>query len=252
LINLSEFNVREIILKTFRFINSAVRNCCEDFYYLIMALSEEDGVAERLQESCVFLLHPVIENILYVGECDNPKLLDFETFKCFNTDDRIVYKPFASDFGPLNLACIHQFIEIVQEAIRERKGLKVVYCVASSQRALTNGLFLLGCYLILELGFTSESAWERFRSLDPLLEMYRDAQSSANVDFRLELIDCWRGLELAKSLGWLRSFDIKEYLHYNNLLEGDLHIIIPEKLIAFKGPLELDEDRIYQDVGSTR
>ena len=203
-------------------------------------------------EGTVFLLHPVLDDILYVGECDNPKLLDDETYKCFNTDDRIVYKPFANDFGPMNLACIHQFIEIVQENMRERRGLKVVYCVAASQRAFTNGLFLLGCYLIIELGFTSEGAWERFRILDPLLEMYRDAQTSMTIDFRLELIDCWRGLELARNLGWLRSFDISEYLHYNNLLEGDLHTVIPDKLIAFKGPLELDDDRIYQDVGSTR
>ena len=203
-------------------------------------------------EGVVYLLHPVIDDILYIGECGNPLITDASVYKCFNTDSRIVYKPFASDFGPMNLASIHQFIEIVQEEIRERKGLKVVYCVPASQRSFTNGLFLLGCYLIMELGFTSEGAWQRFRILDPLLEMYRDAQSSGTVDFRLELIDCWRGLELAKSLGWLKSFDIHEYLHYNNVLEGDLHIVVPERIIAMKGPLQLDDDKVFQDVGSTR
>ena len=82
-------------------------------------------------EGVVYLLHPVIDDILYIGECGNPLITDASVYKCFNTDSRIVYKPFASDFGPMNLASIHQFIEIVQEEIRERKGLKVVYCFAT-------------------------------------------------------------------------------------------------------------------------
>ena len=210
-----------------------------------------DSVASNIDPSA-FLLHPVVDNIIYISDCENPKIRDSSVYRCFDTGGRIVYKPFADDFGPMNLACIHQFIEILQNEIRERKGLEVVYCISATHRALTNAVFLLGSYMILELGFTSDGAWERFRILTPLLEMYRDAQASTTIDFRLDLIDCWRGLELAKSLGWLKTFDIHEYLHYNNLLEGDLHVIIPEKIIAFNGPLQLADDRIYEDVGSTR
>ena len=45
---------------------------------------------------------------------------------------------------------------------------------------------------------------------------------------------------------------MEEYDHYKNPLEGDLHFIIPEKLIAFRGPVQLDEPLQYSDVGRIR
>ena len=43
-----------------------------------------------------------------------------------------------------------------------------------------------------------------------------------------------------------------EYDHYSNPLEGDLHFIIPEKLIAFRGPIQLQGSQEYSDVGRIR
>ena len=40
-----------------------------------------------------------------------------------------------------------------------------------------------------------------FQAVDPTaFEGYRDA-SASNADFRLSLMDCWRGLERGKELG---------------------------------------------------
>ncbi len=66
--------------------------------------------------------------------------------------------------------------------------------------------------------------------IEPMLEMYRDARpGSCPADFRMEVIDCWRGpgVERANILGWIASdsdsdaMDMEEYDHYINLLEGD-------------------------------
>ena len=38
-----------------------------------------------------------------------------------------------------------------------------------------------------------------------------------------------------------------EYCHYDNPLEGDLHWIVPGKLIAFKGPRSLPDGALYHD-----
>ncbi len=105
--------------------------------------------------------------------------------------------------------------------------------------------------MIVEMGYTSNEVWNCFSVIEPMLEMYRDAQSTP-PDFRLEVIDCWRGLELANVLGWVEGTDMDEYEHYNNPLEGDLHAIIPDKLIAFRGPVELQPPKEYADVGGVR
>jgi cell division cycle 14 len=104
--------------------------------------------------------------------------------------------------------------------------------------------------MIIELGFTSKDVWKCFSMLEEKMEMYRDAQATT-ATFRLKLIDCWGGLERACGLGWVGQYDLDEYLHYSNPLEGDMHAIIPDKLIAFRGPVELDGEE-YRDVGGVR
>ena len=116
---------------------------------------------------------------------------------------------------------------------------------------MTNAAFLLGSYMMIELGYTSNAVWDSFSTIEPMLEMYRDAQRSP-ADFRLEIIDCWRGVERANVLGWIDEIDMEEYDHYNSPLEGDLHFIIPDKLIAFRGPIHLQDSKKYSDVGGVR
>ena len=81
--------------------------------------------------------------------------------------------------------------------------------------------------------------------------MYRDAQSCP-PDFRLDVEDCWQGVERANILGWMGQMDLEECSHCNNPLEGDLHTLIPEKLIAFRGPVQLLDSREYADIGGVR
>jgi cell division cycle 14 len=177
--------------------------------------------------------------------------LDDKSFSCFSTDKKLAYLPFADDFGPMNLACVSQFNAILQSKIRTRKGRIVVYCVENNLRQLTNAVFLLGSFMIIELGYTSTETWECLKSFEPMIEMYRDAQSTP-ATFRLELVDCWGGLERANGLRWIEEMDIKEYVHYNNPLEGGMNTIIPDKLIAFRGPTQLADGEEYRDVGGVR
>jgi hypothetical protein len=66
-----------------------------------------------------------------------------------------------------------------------------------------------------------------------LLESYRDV-TYARADFNLHLFDCWRGLEKGKTWGWVRYppsgcmwGDVEHYEHYDNPLNGHLHIVVP-------------------------
>ena len=194
---------------------------------------------------------PVIPDFLFLCDHLTASNLCKSNYICINTDHEIVYHPFADDFGPFNLANVSEFMSILHHTIKSRRGRRVVYSVQGSPRHLTNGVFLLGSYLVVELGYTSNDVWDCFSSIEPKLEMYRDAQSTP-TDFRLEVVDCWRGLERANILGWIEEFDMEEYAHYNNPIEGDLHFLIPEKLIALKGPVQLQGSREYTDIDGVR
>ena len=197
------------------------------------------------------LFLPVIRDFLFLCDQWTARTLEKNTFLCFSTDKEIVYHPFANDFGPYNLANLSEFMSILHHTIKVRRGRRVVYTVPGSPRSLTNGVFLLGSYMIIELGYTADEVSLSFGSIESKLEMYRDAQS-CTADFRLEVVDCWRGLERANHLGWIEAVDLEEYSHYSSPIEGDLHTLIPDKLIAFRGPVQLPDNREYADVGGVR
>ena len=194
---------------------------------------------------------PLVPNFLVLSDTATSSALCTSKHAITNTEKEIVYHPFADDFGPLDLSSLSRFLSIMQHAVKRRRGKIVVYAVQSNRRSLTNAAFLLGSYMIIEMGFTSNDVWDRFSTIEPMLEMYRDAQSSP-ADFRLEVVDCWRGVERSSILGWIEAADMEEYDHYNNPLEGDLHFIIPDKLIAFRGPVQLQGSKRYSDVGCVR
>ena len=116
---------------------------------------------------------------------------------------------------------------------------------------MTNAVFLLGTYLILTCRMNGTAVMEIFDPLFPHLEMYRDATFSEGT-FRLTLLDCWNGFVHSRDLGWLHEIDLEEYAHYDNPLEGDLHCVVPGKLIAFKGPRSLPNGALYRDQAGTR
>eukprot|EP00960_Hanusia_phi_P026138 746087-Hanusia_phi.AAC.11 len=70
--------------------------------------------------------------------------------------------------------------------------------------------------------------------------------------------DVWKGIARAKELGWLDpdspdAIDLEEYEHYDNPGNGDLHMIVPNKIIAFKGPVgDLPDGRDWYDRNSVR
>ena len=170
-----------------------------------------------------------------------------ERFCFFDTDDEFTYTPFCDDFGPENLSHIMRFIDILQAHLNRSPARDVVYCVESSPRKVTNAAFLLGSFMVLQMHMTAADVWAAFSEVDPSLVLpYRDA-TFRRSDFHLHLLDCWRGLERANTLGWVQAIDMDEYRHYESPLEGDLHMIVPDRLIAFRGPQSLPDDRLYDD-----
>ncbi len=151
----------------------------------------------------------------------------------------------------MNLADTFRFVEIVQEKMRRLPGIKLILCTDFKSRNLTNAIYLMGAFLVITKNHHPEKIWKLFQSLESELEMYRDA-TFKEARFRLSVLDCWGGLAKAQALGWTKWYDMLEYSHYDNPLEGDLHTIVPGKLIAFKGPRSLSHTGEYEDLRGCR
>ena len=182
-------------------------------------------------------------------------------FRCFQPQTSIQYHPFCDDFGPMNLACVVRFIGLLDQELAADPASKIVYCVDMGRRALTNAAFLLGAYGLLKLNQSADQVEDRFSWLDgSMVEPFRDA-TFTEPDFGLTLRDCWRGLERGMHAGWLLlppagassqqwgRIDTGAYAHFDEPLNGDLHTVVPDKLVAFRGPRDLGPAAYCDDGG---
>jgi cell division cycle 14 len=187
-----------------------------------------------------------------------------EHFHAFVPDEKMHYYPLCDDFGPINLHCIVEFIQQLDKELSDHPKGRVFYLAKDGQRELTNAIFLLGSYTLLKLSMPLEDVIEHFRWTEDehLTEGYRDATYSEPT-FRLSLADCWRGLAKGMERGWLQlptpespwlwgQIDMEQYVHYDDPLNGDLHEVVPGKLVAFKGPHDLGALEYQDDEGGYR
>jgi len=157
----------------------------------------------------------------------------------FNIDEDLVYEPFFADFGPLNMAKVYRFVTELEKLLKDAKYGKCKFyhhtSLESDKRA--NAAYLMGAYQILMLNRTAEEAWQPFVDAHVNFVDFRDA-SYTNCTYKCTILDCLRGLEYGMKLEWfnLKTFNLKEYEHYEKVENGDLNWIIPGKFVAFSGP----------------
>jgi cell division cycle 14 len=205
-------------------------------------------------------LHEVLDRI-----CIGQYLPDFKStqkFRCFRPQTYLKYDGFCDDFGPMNFSAIVHFSDMIEEQLHAFPSCRIVYAVDPGRRELTNAIFLLGSYLILRRERQTHDVLAIFSWLkESLLENFRDATFS-RPDFLLTLKDCWRGLECSKLQGWISQpalptsakwgmIDADEYIHWDDPLNGDFHVVVPNKFIAFRGPKEMGS-KLYTDSAGYR
>ncbi len=74
------------------------------------------------------------------------------------------------------------------------------------------------------------------------------------------MFDCWSALHRATGLGWLdfseqpseNSIDLDEHRHYASVANGELHVVVPNKMLAFRAPTDLPDGRAWMDDSGTR
>ena len=186
-----------------------------------------------------------------------PEFKSSKKFRCFNPGSLIRYSALCDDFGPMNISSTIRFIKLLETERTNHPDSKIVYCVGGSRRELTNAVFLLGSYMLLQLDMTPDQVSTSFDWLPPqATEDFRDA-TFATAEFGLTLQDCWRALGKARELGWVQRpaessskwgrVDLDSYDFFDDPMSWDLHEVVPGKIIAFRGPDDLGPEKEYCD-----
>lgn len=165
---------------------------------------------------------------------------------CFSIDNDLLYEPFFADFGPLNLGLAYRYCTQLRQLLEaqakqpEDKRQKVVHCTADDPFRKANSAALMGIYCVLFLDMPADEAYRPLTTLKPFAP-FRDASCGAST-FHLTVLDCLRGMERAKAVGFVDisqrqwRFNLQEYEYYEQVENGDLNWIVPGKFIAFSGP----------------
>lgn len=160
----------------------------------------------------------------------------------FSTDDLLIYHPYYSDFGPLNIAQVCRFCRLLNQKLAgsAKKDKRIVYCCRPQYDTRANAAFLMCSWSILFDDKTPQQAYAPFAdALTHSLAPYRDA-SLGPPCFDLSVIHCLMGLYRGWKAGWLdpKTFDTHAYEYYERVENGDFNWIVPGKFLAFSGPTQ--------------
>jgi cell division cycle 14 len=190
--------------------------------------------AKRVSEKRV----EIIPNRLY-WISDNFPPTGFSDSFYFSIDKDLLYVPYHHDFGPLHIGNVYKFVVEVDRLLNSKtsSSTALYHWTGVEPDKRSNSVLLMCAFQMLVLGRTAEEAFDRFKKVKLTLDDYCDASYKPHP-YRCSILDCLRGLEYATALGWfsLKSFNLKEYTHYEDVDHGDLNWVVPNKFLAFSTP----------------
>ena len=119
----------------------------------------------------------------------------------------------------------------------KQDGCVYYYCSKHPHRR-ANSIVLILAFLIFVLEYTIYQAYLPFYELNPPCITFRDAAFCINT-FPVTILDCamaFYKVQINKHFQF-NSFSLTNYQMLNKLQHGDVTWIIPNKLIAFSGPI---------------
>jgi cell division cycle 14 len=164
-------------------------------------------------------------------------------------EDSVSYSAFEDEFGPMNLANIHQFCLSFDAKLRSSE-LLISMVTPCDRKALTTSIFLLGSYMILSLNYDLATVLKSLEFFIAKTIFFSNVTRSSS-NFGLQVQDCLAGLFKAKSFGWVDfqfgGFDAAEYSHLDSPLNANLHEVLPGKFVVMRGPRDLPNGALWRD-----
>lgn len=114
----------------------------------------------------------------------------------------------------------------------------VTFYITKHPHTRSNAGVLICAYLIFVLNYTVEQAYRPFIGIKPAFIPFRDAAFAINT-YPITVLDCARAMYKAVSLGHFnyKEFNVQSFTNMSQLQNGDFSWIIPNKFIAFSGPI---------------
>jgi cell division cycle 14 len=192
-----------------------------------MTLGLETQLAERIE----FMNGRLAWTTLLSG----PPPQDTPEAHYFSVEDVFRYEPFATDFGPLNLAMTFRYCVIVEQKLRspDLVGKCIVQYTSSKPEERTNAALLVCAYMIIAQRSSAENAFAPMRALSVPLLPFRDVSAHHMPrPFQLTVLDCLMGLQHAIEVGlfdWTQ-FDVDTYEFFERVENGDINWVLPKKV----------------------
>ena len=150
-----------------------------------------------------------------------------------------------AEFRLIHLFIIHRFCDELSTALHEHREKMIVVCPEIQNTAsLEVSSFLVGSYLVLMQGETAEAATNSVKNL----------ACSVNLEYSSDFIDGLKALAHARELSWLGpdldecTFDVEMSAHYAKPCNGNIHPLVPGRLLLFPAPEPLPRDQGWIDV----
>jgi CRP-like cAMP-binding protein len=171
-------------------------------------------------------------------------LHDRETYY-FSSELHETYEPYCDDFGPVDLATVFTFCNLLQDKLSDERlsGRLICYYAEKDIKLRTNAAFLIGAFLIQVEAFSPAEVMALLAAAGKYAFMpFRDATHVQPSTFNLSLLDCFKGLQRAWAARWfdLATFDVHKYNRLARPEGFDMHQICP-KFVAFRGPNSRDK-----------
>ena len=183
----------------------------------------------------------LLKDRLYFATVSRRPTHHHPAYHIFCTDDDLVYCNYNDDFGPLSLAMLYRFCDMLNRKLRTPAlaAKRIIYYTAATDaRKRTNAAFLIGSFCVLYLGRSVEETYVALAVRSPIAyRAFRDASAGPST-YNLTLIDTLHAVAKASYQRLLdfTSFDVDEYEHYERIENGDLNWIVPRKILAFASP----------------
>jgi hypothetical protein len=159
----------------------------------------------------------------------------------------------AGDFDLLPISVIYNFCDVVSTAHKVDCDAVIICPEDGDCQSICNACLLLGSYLILRVEMKSEKVLQIFE--ETINEL---SQFQSQIKNYVEVISkSWNALEYAKGLNWLfpseyseieADFDIELHTHYARQANGNIHTLVPGKLLLFPTPAHLPGGQSWADV----
>jgi hypothetical protein len=145
----------------------------------------------------------------------------------------------------LPLYVVRRFCDELSTALHKHQNKTVVVCLESQDIASwETSCFLMGAHLV----------WMQGEPVEVAINVVTGLQTTVKPELPSAFVDGLTALGHARDLGWIAAdldeptFDIEMSMHYAQPSNGNIHTLVPGRLLLFPTPEPLSDNQTWTDI----